>query len=526
MTLAPGTRLGPYDIVSPPGAGGMGEVYRATDGRLGRDVAIKVVARRLVDDADALARFQREARVVASLSHPNLVALHDVGTEGRMAFAVMELLDGEPLDRSIPAAGLPWTQALDIAASIADALACAHDRCVVRRDLKPANVSMTRDGLVKVLDFGLAKQDAYLAAAQTTRAVAPEATQPGAVLGTVGYMSPEQVSGEATDARSDIFSSGCVLYELLSGRRPFVGATAPEVQAAILRDQPESLATSARSRRSCTRESSAAFRSVPSSDFSHCEGQRARSPLRCHSHRSGVHVPLLQAGRRGAASRSAAARRSGDAYALLARGGEKAFIERHERDVVFERVPQVETARELNRVSAAQGVPAKQPQGALDDDGSQFHDEQSVKVSLHGREGPVAIPVGDHPLSPTPHQRRSQFNRGQPAGGRLAGRQQPFHAQTSRLAHVALGERAGVEVPHQNRSSRSETTAADRLVPRASIGRKGRRPFRLGRTATPWASSSVNTASAPASALMGRSSATGRPRSVTTSRWPRWTRRR
>jgi serine/threonine-protein kinase len=238
MTLSAGTRLGPYKIMSPLGAGGMGEVYRAIDTRLGRDVAIKVVTGRLVGDADALARFQREARVVASLAHPNIVALHDVGTEEGIAFAVMELLDGEPLDRLIGPAGLPWKQALDIAASIADALAYAHERGVVHRDLKPANVFITRDGVVKVLDFGLARQDLYRAATQPTTVMDPGETQPGVVLGTVGYMSPEQVRGEPTDARADIFSLGCVLYELLSGRRPFGNGVAPEVQAAILRDQP------------------------------------------------------------------------------------------------------------------------------------------------------------------------------------------------------------------------------------------------------------------------------------------------
>jgi serine/threonine-protein kinase len=238
MTLSAGTRLGPYEIVSPLGGGGMGEVYRAIDSRLGRDVAIKVVAGRLVADADALARFQREARVVASLAHPNIVALHDVGTEEGIAFAVMELLDGEPLDRLIGSAGLPWTQALDIAASVADALAYAHERGVVHRDLKPANVFITRDGVVKVLDFGLARQDLYRAETQPPTVTDPGETQPGVVLGTVGYMSPEQVRGERTDARADIFSLGCVLYELLSGRRPFGNGVAPEVQAAILRDQP------------------------------------------------------------------------------------------------------------------------------------------------------------------------------------------------------------------------------------------------------------------------------------------------
>ena len=237
-----GTTLGPYRILEKLGEGGMGEVYRATDSRLGRHVAVKVVAGRLVEDPAALARFEREARVVASLSHPNIVALHDVGTDDGVAFAVMELLDGETLDRAIGSAGVSWMQALDVAAAIADALACAHDRGVVHRDLKPANVFLTRDGLVKVLDFGLARQDPGVAEIRTTMAMARGETEPGVVLGTVGYMSPEQVRGEPADARSDIFSLGCVLYELLSGRRPFGGATAPEVQAAILRDEPAPVA--------------------------------------------------------------------------------------------------------------------------------------------------------------------------------------------------------------------------------------------------------------------------------------------
>ena len=241
-----GTTLGPYRILEKLGEGGMGEVYRARDSRLGRDVAVKVVAGRRVDDPAALARFEREARVVASLSHPNIVALHDVGTDDGVAFAVMELLDGEPLDRAIGSAGLSWTQAVDVAASIADALACAHDRGVVHRDLKPANVFLTRDGLVKVLDFGLARQDPEYSEIHTTMAMARGETEPGVVLGTVGYMSPEQVRGEPADARSDIFSLGCVLYELLSGRRPFGGATAPEVQAAILRDEPAPVADSSK----------------------------------------------------------------------------------------------------------------------------------------------------------------------------------------------------------------------------------------------------------------------------------------
>jgi eukaryotic-like serine/threonine-protein kinase len=240
MTLIPGTRLGPYEILSPLGAGGMGEVYRASDSRLGREVAVKVISKQLTDDAVALARFHREAQVVASLSHPNIVALHDVGTENDVAFAVMELLEGEPLDRHIGSEGISWTQAVDIAASIADALTCAHDRGVVHRDLKPANIFLTGAGLVKVLDFGLARRDPCRADPQVSSL--PGETQPGLVLGTIGYMAPEQVRGEPAEPRSDLFSLGCVLYEMLSGRRPFEGRTAPEVQAAILRDRPRSVA--------------------------------------------------------------------------------------------------------------------------------------------------------------------------------------------------------------------------------------------------------------------------------------------
>jgi eukaryotic-like serine/threonine-protein kinase len=241
MTLASGTRLGPYEILSAIGAGGMGEVYRAADPRLGREVAVKVVSAGLVDDPRALARLQTEARTVASLSHPSIVALHDIGTDRGVTFVVMELLDGEPLDRYVSAAPLPWTKAVDIAASVADALAAAHEKGVIHRDLKPPNIFVTRDGRVKVLDFGLAKQ-ALLHPDRHTRATDLEETEPGVVLGTVGYMSPEQVKGEPADARSDIFSLGCVLYEMLSGHRAFGGGTSPEVLAAILRDHPRPLA--------------------------------------------------------------------------------------------------------------------------------------------------------------------------------------------------------------------------------------------------------------------------------------------
>src|SRR3954468_10249817 len=241
MRLNPGTRLGPYEILSTIGAGGMGEVYCARDTRLGRDVAIKVVSEHLVDDPRSIGRFEREARAVASLSHPNIVALYDVGTDHGFAFAVMELLDGEALERRIGADGLPWPNAVAIAASIAEALACAHERGIVHRDLKPANIFLGRDGIVKVLDFGLARNDALQTGAGTAVLAGTAQTEPGLVFGTVGYMAPEQVRGEPADSRSDIFSLGCVLYEMLAGRPPFGRGNPQEVLAAILRDVPPAL---------------------------------------------------------------------------------------------------------------------------------------------------------------------------------------------------------------------------------------------------------------------------------------------
>jgi TolB-like protein/Flp pilus assembly protein TadD len=238
VRFARGTRLGAYEILTPIGAGGMGEVYRARDTRLGREVAIKVVSDRLMTDPDALARFEREARAIAALSHPNIVALHDVGRDNGAAYAVMELLDGESLDRRLATADLPWRTALDIAAAVADGLSSAHARGIVHRDLKPGNIFIMRDGLVKIVDFGLATDAAFQ---RTSAGVATE-TAPGVIFGTVGYMSPEQVRGEPADHRSDIFSLGCVLYEMVARERPFGGDTAPEVFAAILRDQPRDLA--------------------------------------------------------------------------------------------------------------------------------------------------------------------------------------------------------------------------------------------------------------------------------------------
>lgn len=247
MTLATGTRLGPYEIESAIGAGGMGEVYRARDTRLDRSVAIKVVSERLSEDPLALARLEREARAVAALSHPNILALHDFGREAGITYAVMELLDGEPLDRRLASEQLSWRAALEIAASIADGLASAHAKGIAHRDLKPANIFITRDGVVKILDFGLAKLDPFRSEVTHAGTVDAAATEPSALLGTVGYMSPEQVKGETVDHRADIFSLGCVLYEMLTGRRVFRGSSPAETLAAILRDPPHDLRDSGRS---------------------------------------------------------------------------------------------------------------------------------------------------------------------------------------------------------------------------------------------------------------------------------------
>jgi serine/threonine-protein kinase len=248
MRLSSGARLGPYEILSPLGAGGMGEVFRARDTRLGRDVAIKILPERLADNAQALVRFEREARAVAALSHPNILAIHDFGREEGVVFAVTEVLDGESLDRRLAREELPWKKALEIGAAVADGLASAHSRGIVHRDLKPANVFVTREGLVKILDFGLARHDPLISESDATAvptAAAPE-TEPGTVLGTVGYMAPEQVRGEAADARCDIFSLGCILYEMLTGRRAFREKTQAETLAAILRDHPPELPESGR----------------------------------------------------------------------------------------------------------------------------------------------------------------------------------------------------------------------------------------------------------------------------------------
>ena len=240
MTLPTGTRLGPYEILTPLGAGGMGEVYRARDTRLGRDVAIKVLPPELSSDRGRLDRFETEAKLVASLSHPNILALHDFGRADGVLYAVTELLEGDSLRQRLSGETLPIRKVMEVGAAVADGLAAAHAKGIVHRDLKPDNIFLTFDGQVKVLDFGLARAPEILfpgtrTAAQTT----PAPTEPGTVMGTVGYMAPEQVRGFSADARSDIFAFGCVLYEMASGKRAFGAATSAETMAAILRDTPE-----------------------------------------------------------------------------------------------------------------------------------------------------------------------------------------------------------------------------------------------------------------------------------------------
>ena len=243
MTLAAGSRLGPYEVVSRLGAGGMGEVYRARDARLGRDVAVKVIPEALAKDADALARFEREARAASAISDPHIVAVFDVGRMGDTAYIVTELVEGGTLRDVIDRAPIPLRRVLDLSAQIAEGLAAAHDKGIVHRDLKPENVLMTKPGQVKIADFGLArladdgggKEGSQMITAERDR------TATGTVMGTVAYMSPEQARGERVDFRSDQFALGIIVHELATGRHPFRRATSPETLTAILREDPPSM---------------------------------------------------------------------------------------------------------------------------------------------------------------------------------------------------------------------------------------------------------------------------------------------
>ncbi len=242
MSLHPGTRLGPYEIIGLLGVGGMGEVYRAHDPRLGRDVAVKVLPSAVDSDPDHLARFEREARTVAGLNHPNIVMLHSIEEHGGVCLLTMELVEGQSLEHLVASGGLPLRRLLDLAIPLADALVAAHARGVIHRDLKPANVMVTREGRVKVLDFGLAKRAPVDPNPTQAATIETSMIASGSVAGTVPYMAPEQIRGGEADARTDMFAFGILLYELATGKQPFTGTTFADLASSILKDTPESLA--------------------------------------------------------------------------------------------------------------------------------------------------------------------------------------------------------------------------------------------------------------------------------------------
>src|SRR6516164_8078408 len=236
MTIAVGTRLGPYEVLSALGSGGMGEVYRARDTKLGRDVALKILPISFTNDPERVARFHREAQVLASLNHPHIAQIYGLEEANGAQFLVLELVDGESLDKRIARGRISVDEALGIAKQTAEALEAAHEKGIIHRDLKPANIALTKEGSVKVLDFGLAK------AVETTSGLAeamnsPTITSPammtgiGVILGTAAYMSPEQAKGRVADKRSDVWAFGCVLFEMLTGKRAFEGEDVPETLA-------------------------------------------------------------------------------------------------------------------------------------------------------------------------------------------------------------------------------------------------------------------------------------------------------
>ncbi|HSE62642.1 MAG TPA: protein kinase [Thermoanaerobaculia bacterium] len=248
MTLSAGSRLGPYEIVSPLGAGGMGEVYRAKDPRLGREVAVKVLPASFSKDPDRLRRFEHEARAAGLLNHPNITSVFDIGSHDGAPYVVTELLEGETLRSRLATGALSTRKALDYAIQIARGLAAAHEKGIVHRDLKPENLFVTKDGRIKILDFGLAKLK-QLESGEELKTDIPTGTvgtEPGVVLGTMGYMSPEQVRGKPADYRSDLFAFGAILFEMLSGQRAFRGDTAADTMSAILTKEPPDLSTTNR----------------------------------------------------------------------------------------------------------------------------------------------------------------------------------------------------------------------------------------------------------------------------------------
>src|ERR1700693_4494690 len=240
MALSPGFRLGPYEILAPLGAGGMGEVYRARDSRLGREVAIKVLPDHLSKNEEVRRRFEREARTISQLSHPHICALYDVGNQDGVEYLVMEYLEGETLAQRLARGALPIAQTLRFGVEIASALEAAHRLGIAHRDLKPANVMLTRSG-VKLLDFGLAKVLRPVGPIESLTAAPTEAkdlTREGTILGTVAYMAPEQIEGKPTDARTDIFALGIVLYEMATGKKAFSGTNQASLLANVLTAEP------------------------------------------------------------------------------------------------------------------------------------------------------------------------------------------------------------------------------------------------------------------------------------------------
>ncbi|HSS45544.1 MAG TPA: serine/threonine-protein kinase, partial [Thermoanaerobaculia bacterium] len=244
MTISTGSRLGPYEVLSPLGVGGMGEVYRAKDRRLGRDVALKVLPTEVAGDAGRRSRFEQEARAASALAHPNIVVVYDVGESDSSVWIAMELVEGRTVRDLLASGPLPARRVLEIGTQVAEGLAAAHAAGIVHRDLKPENLIFSKDGYVKILDFGLAKlaEPGVAQAEGPTVSAGARGTEPGTVMGTVGYMSPEQAAGKTVDFRSDQFSFGSILYEMTTGERAFQRETGIETLAAILREEPKAIA--------------------------------------------------------------------------------------------------------------------------------------------------------------------------------------------------------------------------------------------------------------------------------------------
>jgi serine/threonine protein kinase len=238
LPLTAGDQIGPYEIGGPLGKGGMGEVFRARDTRLHRDVALKLLAEAAAQDADHLARFERETRAIAALNHPNILAIHDTGTHRGVPYAVTELLEGETLAERLHAGPLAPKRSVDIACQIADGLAAAHARGVIHRDIKPDNIFLTHDGRAKILDFGIARIEHPTAPFGVRSGARSRGTSAQFVVGTAGYMSPEQVRGKPIDSRTDVFSLGATFYEMLTGKQAFARDSAVETFGAVLRDDP------------------------------------------------------------------------------------------------------------------------------------------------------------------------------------------------------------------------------------------------------------------------------------------------